>query len=194
MRGDYQRVSGTREQKKVPITRKHPRQPDCMVKKQTGLQAVLQDIERGPVRSTLFYWMAENHDELLRAWTGRPIRWATLCARFETLGLTDRDGGRASERTARMTWLRVRKAVRKARAFQMSGVRQPSGGRATSTASAAVRGSTLAASVADRLSSPRTNTDSTQGVVPRDGGPVSREVALAKIAAFQKTLDERSGR
>jgi hypothetical protein len=49
-----------------------------MTKKRADLKAVLKIVERGPGRSTLFYWMLDNHDDLLRVWPRRSIRWAAL--------------------------------------------------------------------------------------------------------------------
>ena len=63
-----------------------------MAKTQPGLTDVLKEIGRGPGRSTLFYYLVEHHDQLIREWAGSSIRWASLVARFESLGLTDRDG------------------------------------------------------------------------------------------------------
>jgi hypothetical protein len=59
--------------------------------------------------------MVENHDELANAASGRRLQWTRLCARFAEVGLTDANGNPASERTARKTWERVRRAVAEAR-------------------------------------------------------------------------------
>ena len=94
-----------------------------MTKKRADLKAVLKIVERGPGRSTLFYWMLDNHDDLLRVWPGRSIRWAALCAKFDALGLTDTNGKPAKEVTARITWWRVRKEAQEAKDHQKFGIK-----------------------------------------------------------------------
>jgi hypothetical protein len=80
-----------------------------------GLRAVLQEIARSAERSPLFWWMVEHHDELAQAAEGRRLRWKQLCECFAGLGLTDVNGRVASERTARATWARARRAVAETR-------------------------------------------------------------------------------
>jgi hypothetical protein len=80
-----------------------------------GLRAVLREIAHSAERSPLFWWMVEHHDELAQAAEGRRLRWKQLCERFADLGLTDVNGKVASERTARATWARARRAVAEAR-------------------------------------------------------------------------------
>lgn len=80
-----------------------------------GLRAVLREIAHSAERSPLFWWMVEHHDELAQAAEGRRLRWKQLCERFAGLGLTDVNGRVASERTARATWSRARRAVAEAR-------------------------------------------------------------------------------
>jgi hypothetical protein len=76
---------------------------------------VLREITHSADRSSLFWWMVENHDELANAANGRRLQWTRLCAQFAELGLTDANGNPASEWTARKTWERARRAVAKAR-------------------------------------------------------------------------------
>jgi hypothetical protein len=80
-----------------------------------GLRAVLREIAHSAERSPLFWWMVEHHDQLAQAADGRRLRWKQLCERFAGLGLTDVNGKVASERTARATWARARRAVAEAR-------------------------------------------------------------------------------
>lgn len=82
-----------------------------MTTKRSALKAVLGDIERPPDRSALFYWLVDHHDELAAASRARPMPWASLCARFRSLGLTNRDGKPVTEETARKTWRRARAFV-----------------------------------------------------------------------------------
>lgn len=168
-----------------------------MAKTQSGLSDVLNAIGRGPGRSTLFYYLVEHHDQLTREWAGSSIRWASLVARFKALGLTDRDGKTPTEQGARQTWRRARKAVQRSRLYQMTGVLKPSnrsGAAAPTRSNATAPAVAFPASQAGQRAIPPPTTDSSLGIPPRDGGPVSREAAQAKIAAFRKTLDERSGR
>lgn len=82
-----------------------------MTTKRSDLEAVLADIEQSPDRSTLFYWLVENHEELAAASRGRRLHWTSLATRFRVLKLTDRDGKPASKETARKTWRRARAYV-----------------------------------------------------------------------------------
>ncbi len=93
-----------------------------MGKKRSGLGAVLNTIARGPERSSLFYYLYDNHDEIVRASAGRRIRWEPLAADFSNLELTDGDGKPATAATARKTWGKVRNEVRKQRALRATGM------------------------------------------------------------------------
>ncbi|MBV8487170.1 MAG: hypothetical protein JO161_02710 [Planctomycetaceae bacterium] len=86
-----------------------------MSRNSKGLRGVVREITHGGNRSSLFWWMVENHDQLASAVGGRRLEWTRLCARFAKLGLTDANGHAPSEQTARKTWQRVRRAVAKAR-------------------------------------------------------------------------------
>jgi hypothetical protein len=76
---------------------------------------MLREIAYSADRSALFWWMVEHHDEMAHAAQGRRLRWKPLCERFAALGLTDVKGSVPSERTARATWGRARRAVAEAR-------------------------------------------------------------------------------
>ena len=86
-----------------------------MSRNSKGLRGVVREITHGANRSSLFWWMVENHDQLASAVGGRRLQWTRLSARFAKLGLTDAHGHAPSEQTARKTWQRVRRAVAKAR-------------------------------------------------------------------------------
>jgi hypothetical protein len=86
-----------------------------MSRNSKGLRGVVREITHGANRSSLFWRMVENHDQLASAVGGRRLQWTRLCARFAKLGLTDANGHAPSEQTARKTWQRVRRAVAKAR-------------------------------------------------------------------------------
>ena len=86
-----------------------------MSRNSKGLRSVVREITHGANRSSLFWWMVENHDQLASAVGGRRLQWTRLSARFAKLGLTNANGHAPSEQTARKTWQRVRCAVAKAR-------------------------------------------------------------------------------
>jgi hypothetical protein len=77
-----------------------------------GKDRILEMVARPKVRSSLFWWLLENHDELVEAEgeTGLGLRWGELCGQFAELGLADVNGKPATEQTAQKTWWRVRKA------------------------------------------------------------------------------------
>jgi hypothetical protein len=170
--------------------------------KRTALKAVLKLVERGPGHSTLFYWMLDNHDALLRVWPRSSIRWSVLCDEFAELGLTDINGKPASEETARITWWRVRKAAQEAKDHQKFGIKpardrarapmtQPwraTGGEAQSQARAVPSPGSVHATAP--IPAPASSADTMQEIE----GPVPPDVAQARIAALQKKLNARSGR
>lgn len=79
--------------------------------KHPDVEAVVNYLQQGPDRSSLFWWLAENHDALLEANGGKPIRWGPLASCLASFGLTDRDGKPAMPETVRQTWKRVRQFV-----------------------------------------------------------------------------------
>jgi hypothetical protein len=74
-------------------------------------QEIFEQIARPKVRSTLFWWLLENHDEITKqaAKSGVGLRWTELCSQFTKLGLTDQAGNPITRQTAIKTWWRVRK-------------------------------------------------------------------------------------
>jgi hypothetical protein len=82
---------------------------------EAALRALLASIARPDDRSPLFWWLLEQHDAIVAAAAGRRMRWATLCARFAELGLTDTKGKPPTLRNARETWLQVRKEAARLR-------------------------------------------------------------------------------
>lgn len=76
-----------------------------------ALQAVLRKISQNSERSTLFWWMVENHRRLKAEATGRRLQWEPLCIVFAEYGLTDINGQPPKPNTARQTWLRARRFV-----------------------------------------------------------------------------------
>lgn len=90
-----------------------------------SLRSVVNEIARGGDRSSLFWWLVEHHDELMRAADGRRLQWASLCDRFAAIGLTDLNGKTPTAHTARITWQRARKMVAEARARQTAAAAQP---------------------------------------------------------------------
>ena len=86
-----------------------------MATKRTVMKALLRELSRSSERSSLFWWMVENHDLLAGAAGGKRIRWKPTCAYLEQLGLRDADGNPPTERTARETWSRARAEVKRLR-------------------------------------------------------------------------------
>ena len=70
---------------------------------------ILNSIARPKTRSSLFWWLFDNHAAIAQRAEGRRLDWTELCTTFCDHGLTDLDGKAPTVRTARMTWWRVRK-------------------------------------------------------------------------------------
>jgi len=83
--------------------------------KRTVMKALLRELSRSSERSSLFWWMVENHDALAGAADGKRIRWKPTWAYLAQLELRDADGNPPTERTARETWLRARAEVKRQR-------------------------------------------------------------------------------
>ena len=86
-----------------------------MSKRRAGLRAILKDVERGPQRSPLYWWLVDHHDEVATAAGGGRIVWGPLLAKFAKLGLTNRDGKPLDSRIASDTWAQVRRDVNERR-------------------------------------------------------------------------------
>ena len=87
-----------------------------MTRRNRDTKAILKTIEHSEQRSSLFWWMVKNHDELVKAAERTRIKWASFCAETSRRGLTDTRGLPATERNARETWRQARKHVAAARA------------------------------------------------------------------------------
>lgn len=81
-----------------------------------GLRAILREIEHGPERSTLFWYMLDNYEDLSRSAARTRIRWVPLSERFAALGLLDGQGKAPTAENARLTWWNVRREVAKRQA------------------------------------------------------------------------------
>lgn len=88
----------------------------CMTQRKRDTKAILRTVERSELRSPLFRWMVEHHDELVEASRRDGIHWASFCAEAAKRGLTDTQGRPPTTDNARKTWERVRRVVQKARA------------------------------------------------------------------------------
>ena len=84
-------------------------------KKRAIMKSILRELSHSSERSSLFWWMVENHDMLAGATAGRRIRWKPACAYFDRLGLKDAEGKPATIRTARETWSKARAEVKQLR-------------------------------------------------------------------------------
>ena len=182
-----------------------------MQKKRAGLKAVLTQIAQSADRSSLFYWMVEHHDDLVARAKGRKLRWVELCVTFGTLGLTNQQGEIATERTARETWYRARKAVVRERPYAASMAatglaprdlvspgpnrsRAPASWRPEQLPTQSGRHTVGASSPAQPARPQQETLATTLDTMPGVGGSVSEEVAMARLAAIRRELDERSGR
>jgi len=84
----------------------------------TGREAALAVAGRSPRRSSLFWWLFDNHDELLEAkgMGGLGFPWKAMCPVFAELELTLAAGAPVTPERARQTWWRVRKEKARLRA------------------------------------------------------------------------------
>ena len=78
-------------------------------------RAILNSVARSGRRSSLFWWLVDHHDEILKASESSRIDWASFCREAAANGLTDTRGQPPTERNARETWLQARKVVARAR-------------------------------------------------------------------------------
>ena len=170
-----------------------------MKTKRAGVRAILTQVGQSADRSSLFHWMVEHHNELLANAKGRKMNWVELCVSFGTLGLTNQQGEIATERTARETWYRARKEVARLRAYAARHAATDFSDRSLmpSAAPAARRPTPLPQSTIPLSSAakPQPNAPGPVGDTMRGvEGPVSKEVAKARLAELRRTLEERSGR
>jgi hypothetical protein len=70
---------------------------------------ILNSMARPKTRSSLFWWLFDNHAAIAQRAEGRRLDWTELCTTFRDHELTDLDGKAPTVDTARMTWWRVRK-------------------------------------------------------------------------------------
>lgn len=87
-----------------------PRNPE------RGRDRIFTIVSRPSWRSSLFWWLLENHDALVEAEvaSGLGLPWRELCAEFAALGLTSTRGGETIGRAlAKKTWQRVKKEKRR---------------------------------------------------------------------------------
>lgn len=76
-------------------------------KSDASVSEALNVVERDPARGPLFWWLYDNHADMLRRAAGQRINWTELCPRLTKLGLTDQTGKPMTTQTARKTWARV---------------------------------------------------------------------------------------
>ena len=83
-------------------------------------QSILRKISAAG-RSSLYRWLAENHDGIAEAVVGgRVIGWSKLVEDFAALGLVDGSGKPPSPQSARKTWGRVKADIAKVRAEKVA--------------------------------------------------------------------------
>jgi hypothetical protein len=79
--------------------------------KGAGLEAILALARRSPRHSSLFWFLFDQHDQLIEAkrQSGLGIPWESMLPRFAALNLTLCQGKAITLRGARQTFLRVQK-------------------------------------------------------------------------------------
>jgi hypothetical protein len=81
----------------------------AMTAEKKAREAIREHLVRPSERSSLFWWLLENHDWMLEEGAGRRFMWTALCPKFAELGLTDRTGKPPGPKVAKLTWERARK-------------------------------------------------------------------------------------
>jgi hypothetical protein len=87
-----------------------------MARQKRDTKALLGIIGRNKLRSSLFWWMVEEHDKILAAANGEKMEWRSFCAEASKRGKTDTRGRQPTEGNARETWRQARKYVAETRA------------------------------------------------------------------------------
>jgi hypothetical protein len=77
----------------------------------SGREAALAAMARSPRRSSLFWWLFDNYDDLVEAkgLSALGFPWKSMCRVFAELGLTLAGSAPITPERARQTWWRVRK-------------------------------------------------------------------------------------
>jgi hypothetical protein len=85
-----------------------------------GRNSALAVAARSPRRSSLFWWLFDNHDGLVEASApgALGISWKAMCPVFTELNLTLAEGVPITPERARQTWWRVRKEKARRRALE----------------------------------------------------------------------------
>jgi hypothetical protein len=89
------------------------------------LKAMREEVRQGPYRSTLYWWMVDNHSDLVEEGPNGRMPWIKLCKRFANLGLTDGAGKPPTQTRAAKTWLEACAAVRDAAARELATAQLP---------------------------------------------------------------------
>jgi hypothetical protein len=88
-------------------------------------QSILRKINSAG-RSSLYRWLAENHDGIAEAASrGRVLGWSELARDFAAPGLLDGSGKPPSTQSARKTWSRVKADIARARAEKAAAAPSP---------------------------------------------------------------------
>jgi hypothetical protein len=86
-----------------------------MTQRRRDTKAILRALARSELRSPLFRWMVEHHDEMVEASQRDGIHWASFCDEAAKRGLTDTRGLAPNPANARKTWAQARKVVQEGR-------------------------------------------------------------------------------
>jgi hypothetical protein len=160
--------------------------------------AIMASIARPATRSSLFWWLLDNHAAILESASGRKLDWRRLCTNFRDQGLTDLEGKPPTLRTARMTWWRVRKEHARIETQRAERERLAAANPHRNMPSQFRKGDyrpPLAAAGAPRLTAPATTGEQTrrgfklstaEGVVVTRAGRVGKTEQAAKDYVFEE--------
>jgi hypothetical protein len=157
---------------------------------------------RAGKQSDAYRWLYTHHASMAVALATDPPEWRAIAEELTVGGIR---GGRSrplTDRAVKRIWQRVCRDIAAERVRHATGVRPTAGNRSRASATwrpeqVLVQQGRDAAAVPNsgQTWSPRSlPSDLNPGTMPGVVGPVSDEVVEARLAAFRRELDERSGR
>lgn len=164
-----------------------------MARKKRDTKAILKTIAQSERRSSVFWWMVEQHDEIIENSKREPIDWRSVCADLAKRGFVDTRGKPATEANARKTWQRVRKHVAAARESQAAEPQRPVHPSRVDKAWRPANAPPPPAEATPLLPpvGPQNESVSIRKKSSHDKKPYDPEAALARL---DRIINERSGR
>lgn len=95
-----------------------PRQCRGMEKARKPVKTMFAAMTLRGERSTLFWWLVENHDEFKEAARRQRIRWNVVVETATEIGLTNRAGAAPTRKLAKLTWERAQRYVTRNRVVE----------------------------------------------------------------------------